>query len=383
MKNITILGSTGSIGRQAIEVINKYQPDFNVIGLSANTGIEILQEQIKQVNPKIVTVADERKAKELRNIINIDIEILSGSKNLKTLASLDENDIVLNALVGAVGLESTIEAINKEKTLALANKESMVAGGELINKILKEKDSEIIPVDSEHSAIFQCLIGEEKENIKKIILTGSGGPFRGRPKESFAKAGIKEALSHPRWSMGKKITVDSATLMNKGLEVIEAHYLFKIDYSKIDVIIHPQSIIHSFVLFKDGSLKAQLGPTNMKIPIQYGLTYPKRVDSFVRDIDLKEMVFEFEEPDWCNFPCLKIAYDMGKKGKTYPAVLNAANEEAVFAFLEEKINFGMIPYIIEKTLEKHKPVDIKDIEDILNADRLARIKAKEIIKELN
>lgn len=289
---------------------------------------------------------------------------------------------MVNALVGSVGLKPTLATLEEGKNLLLSNKESLVVGGEIVTKLAKEKKVMITPIDSEHSAIFQCLRGEKKSQVKKIIITGSGGPFRGRKKKDLKNVTVEEALAHPRWKMGTKITIDSATLMNKGLEVIEAHFLFDVDYDSIKVVIHPQSIVHSLVEFVDGSVLAQLGPTDMRLPIQYALTYPERVPSPVTAIDLVELgELDFEEPDLETFPCLKLSYEAGKAGKTYPAVLNVANEEAVEAFLAERIGFLDISEIVYKALERHKGFE-PDLRILEEAQMWAREKAQEEIERI-
>ncbi len=381
MRNLTILGSTGSIGQQAIEVIKRFPNKFRVIGLSARKNISLLAKQIRELKPRKVVVTDLSLAKELKRFSLLPrLEVLSGEEGLVALSSWDKNDIVLNALVGAVGLDSTLAVIEKGKRLALANKESLVSGGELVIRYLKKSQAEMIPIDSEHSALFQCLLGEKKEEISRLIITGSGGPFRGKKLSQLKDVSVEEALAHPRWKMGKKITIDSATLMNKGLEVIEAHFLFGLNYEQIKVVIHPQSIIHSMIEFKDGSVKAHLGPTDMRIPIQYALTYPEREDAPVPFLNLPGLNLTFEEPDLENFPCLAYALEAARKGDTFPAVLNASNEIAVYAFLEGKIPFTGISKVICDTLEKHNPLKIKGLAEVKEADRWAR---KEAIKIVN
>ncbi|SHG93481.1 1-deoxy-D-xylulose-5-phosphate reductoisomerase [Tepidibacter thalassicus] len=383
MKNIAILGSTGSIGTQALEVIRNNKDDFNIVALAVNTNIYKLLEQIKEFKPKIIAVYDEDKAKKLKEILpnNINIEIYWGMEGLKAIASLEEVDILITALVGMIGLIPTLEAINKGKTIALANKETLVTAGSLVMKKAKEKGVNIIPVDSEHSAIFQCLNGEDNKSIEKLILTASGGPFRNKTKEELLTVTKNEALKHPNWSMGKKITIDSATLMNKGLEVIEARWLFDIDGDNIDVLVHPQSIIHSMVQFKDSSVIAQLGNPDMKLPIQYALSYPNRIYSNFERLDLvKISSLTFEKPDMDTFPCLKLAYESLKNGGTYPTVLNAANEVLVSEFLNDNIKFYDIPLYIEKALEKHSCVNNPTLEEILYVDNWSREFIKEIVK---
>ena len=379
MKKLIILGSTGSIGRQTLDVVRKHQGAFQVVGLSAYRNIELLMDQVSEFRPKAVTVSDADLAQVLRVSLKENIKIFYGKKGLTELALFDA-DLVLNALVGSVGLESTIEVIKSGRTLALANKESMVVGGEIINKLLSKTEATIIPVDSEHSAIYQCLIGEKTKEVNKIILTASGGPFKGRKTTDLRLVTVKETLAHPKWNMGKKISIDSATLMNKGLEVIEAHFLFHVDYDKVEVLIHPQSVIHSMVEFIDGSIKAHLGPTDMRIPIQYALSYPSRLPSPTPMLNLLETrQLTFEEPDLVNFPCLKYAIESGKKGGTFPSVLNAANEEVVAAFLNEEISFLSIPKIIYKVLSEHEVVEPTGLDVLKMVEDWARSRTKEII----
>ncbi|MDO8885457.1 1-deoxy-D-xylulose-5-phosphate reductoisomerase [Candidatus Oleimmundimicrobium sp.] len=380
MKKIIILGSTGSIGRQTLDVVRQHRDIFQVVGLSAYRNIELLIEQVNEFNPQAIAMPDFKMVQVLRDSLIKDIKIFCGEKGLAELALFDA-DIVLNALVGSAGLEATVEVVKSGKTLALANKESMVIGGEIINRLLPKTGAKIIPVDSEHSAIYQCLIGEKTDEINKIILTASGGPFRGKKLSELQNITPKEALAHPRWNMGKKISIDSATLMNKGLEVIEAHFLFNLDYDKIETLIHPQSIIHSMVEFIDGSIKAHLGPTDMRIPIQYALSYPKRIASPVSMLNfIKIGQFTFEEPDLTNFPCLKYAIESGEKGGTFPAVLNAANEEAVAAFLNEELPFLSISKVIYTVLSEHKAVKPVELNLLKEVDNWARIRAREVIK---
>lgn len=383
IKNITILGSTGSIGIQTIELILKYPDKFRVLGLSAHKDIQTLLNQINKLHPKFVAVTYPEAAFKIKDVLPNEIKLFTGPDGPAKLASLDKNDIVVNALVGSVGLDVTIATLEHGKFLALANKESMVIGGEIVTEIARKTGAQIIPIDSEHNAIFQCLIGEEKINISRLIITGSGGPFRGKNLKELKKVTIEEALAHPRWRMGKKITIDSATLMNKGLEVIEAHFLFAIAYSKIEVLIHPESIVHSMVEFTDGSIKAHLGRTDMRIPIQYALSYPDRLPSPLSPLDFNEIsCLTFEKPDYKNFPCLEFALQAGKAGKTYPTVLNCANEEAVAAFLNNQINFLDINTVIKETLDAHTPQVVNNIAVLKEAISWARKKAKEITAHL-
>ncbi|SHH73528.1 1-deoxy-D-xylulose 5-phosphate reductoisomerase [Caloranaerobacter azorensis DSM 13643] len=373
MKNISILGSTGSIGTQTLEVINELD-NFKIVGLSANKNIDLLEKQALKYKPKIVAVYDESRARILRERLNIyNIKVVSGMDGLIEVATEKEADIVLTSVVGMIGLLPTLEAIKSGKIIALANKETLVTAGEIVMRKAKENNVDIIPVDSEHSAIFQSLKSGKKEEVAKIILTASGGPFRGKKLKDLEKVSVSDALKHPNWSMGRKISIDSATLMNKGLEVIEAKWLFDVDIENIEVIIHPQSIIHSMVEFIDGSVIAQLGVPDMKVPIQYALTYPKRKYSNIKKLrltDIKELTFE--EPDLNTFPCLKLAFEALKQGGTMPSVLNAANEVAVKLFLDKKIKFLDIPKLIEETMLKHKTIYNPNLDDIIESDKWAR-----------
>lgn len=346
--------------------------NLNIVALSTNTNIDLLEIQTRKFKPKVVCVMDNKKANELKiKLADLNVKIVEGEEGLKEIASLDEIDLVLNSVVGNIGLAPTISAINASKNIALANKEVLVSAGELIMTLIKEKNVQIYPVDSEHSAIFQCLQGNEQNDISRIILTASGGPFR--EYSSLENISVQEALNHPNWSMGKKITIDSATLMNKGLEIIEAKWLFNLPIEKIEVVIHPQSIIHSMVEFMDNSIIAQLSNPTMKIPIQYALTYPKRVETCVEKLDFfKYSTLTFEKPKYNMFPCLELAYNSIKIGGTLPAVLNASNEIAVFKFLNNEISFKEIPILIEKTLKNHKVIKNYTLEDIFEVDKWAR-----------
>ena len=383
MKKISILGSTGSIGTQTLDVVRKNRDKFEVVAISANSSINLLLEQIKEFKPRYVAVYNENSAKELKEMIpsDIKIEILSGMEGLITISSLDEIDVLLTAIVGMIGLVPTLEAIKKGKTIALANKETLVTAGQLVMEEAKKRNVAILPVDSEHSAIFQCLNGESKKEIESIILTASGGPFRGKSKNDLINVTKNEALKHPNWSMGRKISIDSSTLMNKGLEVIEAKWLFDVNSDKIDVVVHPQSIIHSMVQFVDSSIIAQMGCPDMKLPIQYALTYPERILNDFERLDFYKLSsLTFEKPDLNTFPCLKLAYDSLNMGGTYSAVLNAANEVLVNEFLEDKIKFYDIPYYIEKTLDAHKSIEKPTLEEILYTDNWSREFVKKCIK---
>lgn len=378
-KNIVILGSTGSIGTQALEVVENLK-NINIIGLSTNTNIDILENQIRKYNPMYACVMNEEKANILKeNIKDIKTQVLTGKEGLIKLATLDNIDTVLNSLVGNIGLLPTIYGIRAKKDIALANKETLVSAGELVMKEAKKYGVNIYPIDSEHSAIFQCLQGNKHSEIEKIILTASGGPFREHT--SLDNVTLAEALNHPNWSMGKKITIDSATLMNKGLEVIEAKWLFDIDVDKIDVIVHPQSIIHSMVEYKDSAIMAQLGTPDMKVPIQYALAYPSRVKNDFEKLDLlKHNNLTFKKPNYELFPCLKYAFEAIKIGGIMPCVLNASNEIAVEYFLNEDIKFTDIPKVVYKVMESFKDKNKLDytLDDVLESDEKARTLAKNI-----
>lgn len=373
MKKVVVLGSTGSIGVNTLQVIRKFSDKFSVAGLSANVNIDLLEKQIKEFRPRYVVVTDKLKAEELQKRVGSVCEVLRGDEGLLALASQDDYDILVSAMVGFAGLAPTIEGIKKKKRIALANKETLVVAGELITSLLKEYESEMIPVDSEHSAIFQCLVGEKTEEIHKLILTASGGPFRKKEKSELEKVSIAEALNHPNWSMGSKITIDSASMMNKGLEVIEAHWLFRLPKEKIDVVIHPQSVVHSMVEFIDGSIKAQLSLPDMKLPIQYALSYPDRLKSSFVETNFPQIhQITFYEPDIRKFECLQLAFDVMGAGGTAPCILNAANEIAVAQFLEGKIGFLQIPEIIKDALNNIENHQTPCIETIFECDRKTR-----------
>ena len=370
MKRVTILGSTGSIGRNALNVIDNCEDQFSVIGLSANKNSQLLVEQAKKYQPKFVSIINSEGADYVeRKLRSFDVKILKGREGLLKLASYENSDLLLNALVGTSGMEPTINAIRSKVDVALSNKESLVMAGSIINELAIRNGVKIFPVDSEHSAIWQCLAGEDSKEINKIILTGSGGPFRTLPIEKFNTITLDQALNHPNWDMGNKITIDSATMMNKGLEVIEAYWLFNLPPEKIEIVIHPQSIIHSMVEFKDKSIKAQLGLPDMKIPIQYALTYPSHHETNWEELDLTEInTLTFEKPDFAKFPCMKLAFEVLDLGGTAPAVLNVANEQAVYRFLNKEISFKEIPIIIEMACEKHEYVLAPSLDEILNIE---------------
>lgn len=380
-KRLAILGSTGSIGRQAIEVALDKKERFEILSLSTNTNIGLLAEQVGMIKPASVAIADETSCAEFKKTLEKDknVDVRSGIDGIVSLCGDEDVDFVLNGLVGSVGLLPTMAALKNKKRLCLSNKESLVVGGELVTGLV-EKDNPIIPVDSEHNAVFQCLEGHPAKDVKKIIITASGGPFRGFKKADLKTVTREQALAHPRWDMGSKITIDSATLMNKGLEVIEAHYLFGLPYEQIEVVVHPQSTIHSMVEFTDGSVIAHLGPTDMRLPIQFALTYPERLDPILPGLDMQKCEdLTFEPVDTDTFECLSFCYDAGRAGGTYPAVLNAANEEAVAAFLTGAIGFLDIPAIIRKVVDAHTKEEVTDIEVLDEAQSWARRRAEELI----
>lgn len=379
MTNVLILGSTGSIGVSTLDVIRNFNDKFKVFALTVNSNTELLKKQIEEFKPEVVVVRNGVKANELKTKIK-NCEILTGDSGLIEVTKNGNYDILLSALVGFAGLAPTIEGIKRGKRIALANKETLVAAGEIVIKLAKEFNSEIIPVDSEHSAIFQCLVGEKLKSIDKLILTASGGPFLQKSKKELENVTVKEALNHPNWNMGNKITIDSATMMNKGLEVIEAHWLFGLSKNKIDVVIHPQSIVHSMVKFVDGNIKAQLSLPDMKLPIQYALTYPERLPSnFVNTHFPTLGKLTFFEPDFDKFKCLKLAFDAMEQGGTSPCILNAANEIAVEKFLSNQISFNQIPELILFALNKIESKTIFTQETILECD----LKTRELSQKFN
>ncbi|MGH7738673.1 MAG: 1-deoxy-D-xylulose-5-phosphate reductoisomerase [bacterium] len=377
-KKIAILGSTGSIGLSTLQVVHKLKPAFEVVGITANTKVAELAAQVRTVKPKLAAIMDESLYPRLKQLTSgTQTKLLAGMEGVEAVAAESGVSLVLSAIVGAAGLRPTLRAIEKGKDIALANKETLVMAGEVVARAAKKSGSRILPVDSEHCAVFQCLAGGKGgDEVHKILLTASGGPFRGLPREKFARITLQQALRHPTWRMGPKITIDSATMMNKGLEVIEAHYLFGLPYGKIDIVIHPESIVHSMVEYIDGSVLAQLGTTDMQIPIQYALTHPARLSAPVKRLDLARVGrLNFEKPDRRKFPCVDLAYAAGRKGGTAPAVLNAANEVAVDLFLKGRISFVKIPKIIAKVLGKHRRLTNTTLDGILKADLWAREEA--------
>ena len=363
MKKIGILGSTGSVGSQALEIINEYPENFELVFISGHTNVKKLLEQKEKYNPKYLCISDDNYYKEF-NKNSLDTTISGGNNALLELCNMDV-DVVLNAIAGYKGLHLSVELLENKIDIALSNKESIVQAGSILTKLAKKNKVNIFPVDSEHSAIWQCIAGENIKSIDKLILTGSGGPFRTYKRDDLYNITKEQALKHPNWSMGNKITIDSATMMNKGFEVIEAHWLFNIDYKNIDIVIHPESIIHSMVKFVDGSIKAQLSSPSMRIPIQYALSYPERFINNNLDFDfISNNKFSFEEVDYNKFRCIKLAYQAGSSGGTYPVVLNVANDLSVELFLENKIKFLDIERNIEESLSNHSSKSNPDINDI-------------------
>jgi 1-deoxy-D-xylulose-5-phosphate reductoisomerase len=384
-RHIAILGSTGSIGTQALDVIRNHQDKFSLELITAQNNADLLIAQAIEFEPNVVVIGNEDLYDKVNTALaNYPIKVYSGIKSICSCVQMENLDIVLTAMVGYAGLLPTIKAIEAGKTIALANKETLVVAGELITQLAYKKGVNILPVDSEHSAIFQCLLGEFHNPIEKIILTASGGPFRGKKKDFLQNVTKNEALKHPNWTMGAKITIDSSTLMNKGLEVIEAKWLFSLKPEQIEVVVHPQSIIHSMVQFRDNSIKAQMGLPDMKLPIQFALAYPNRIDSdFPRFDFTKSTTLTFEPPDKDTFQCLNMAYKAMERGGNIPCVLNAANEVAVDLFLKDKIKFLQIPALIEKSIANAEYVkQVKDIEEYTYIDEITRIKALELAKSL-
>lgn len=380
-KSVAVIGSTGSIGRQALDIIAQHPDIFSAEVLTANTQADLLIEQALKFNPNVVVIADKTQYQKVKQALSqTDIKVFAGKESIDEVVQMDCVDIVLMALVGFAGLSPTIKAIEKGKLIALANKETLVVGGEYVMRLAKQNNTAILPVDSEHSAIFQCLIGEINNEVNKIYLTASGGPFRTFNAEELSKVSVAQALNHPNWAMGKKVTIDSATLMNKGFEMIEARWLFDIKPSKIEAVIHPQSIIHSMVEFEDGSIKAQLGVADMRLPIQYALNFPERLPNTSEKLDIfKHSTLTFEKPNIELFPCLSLAYHAIEQGGNLPAIMNAANEVAVEAFLKEKIQFIQIPNIIEEAFNTFAFVKNPSLEDYFKTDELVKGKLRKEI----
>lgn len=379
MKRLGILGSTGSIGTNALQVVEAQREAFAVTYLASHSNLALLYQQAQRFRPRAVAIVQPAqtlngaRAEWQRKFAGLGVELLFGEDGVLELAQRDDVDIVVNAIVGSAGLPATLRVLENGITLALANKETLVVAGELVTQTAQRTGAKLIPIDSEHSALWQCLCGERVERIERVIITASGGPFREWPREAFDKITVADALKHPNWSMGRKITIDSATLMNKGLEVIEAHWLFALPLAKISVLVHPQSIIHSMVEFVDGSIKAQLGLPDMRLPIQYALTYPDRLPNTFPRLDFARWhTLTFHEPDLEKFICLKLALQALSAGGTAPAVLNAANEEVVGAFLNERVRFVQIPQIISEALQRHDNGHARDFEAVLAADQWSR-----------
>lgn len=373
-KKVAIIGSTGSIGRQALEVIEHHKERFSVEVLTANTQADLLIEQALKFDPNAVVIADKSLYQKVKEALSsTDIKVFAGQEVLDDIVQMETIDIVLNALVGFAGLRPTLKAIEAGKPIALSNKETLVVAGELVTNLALKNNVPIIPVDSEHSAIFQCLAGEIYSPVEKIILTASGGPFRGKTKDELKDVTPLQALNHPNWSMGRKVTIDSATLMNKGLEVIEARWLFGLDANKIQAVVHPQSVIHSMVEFQDGSLKAQLGLADMRLPIQYALSYPERLKTSFPKFDIYNCSnLTFEKPDTDTFSCLNLAYKALERGGNIPTIMNAANEIAVESFLQGKIKFLEIAKIIEQAMDKYNFIAKCDVNNYFETDKEVR-----------
>lgn len=381
-KNLVILGSTGSIGQNTLEVVRRQSNRFRVVGLAAGRNIGLLASQVEEFQPEVVAVESENLAGELRKKVGKEVKIVYGESGYQTVASWKKADLVVSAMTGIAGLKPTLAALESGKYLALANKETMVVAGALIRKIASKSGSRIIPVDSEHSGVFQCLRGNNKKQVKKIYLTASGGPFFRVPLEELPKKTLAEALKHPRWKMGWKVTIDSATMMNKGLELIEARWLFNLRPEQLEVLIHPQSIVHALVEFVDGSILAQLSQTDMRIPIQYALSFPERWESPLPYLSLAEVgSLEFYPVEEKRYPLFSLARRVLEAGRSFPVVLNAANEVAVEAFLEEEINFGEIFQVVEYCLEAHRPRYLKTLEEILETDRITRELARQFLRK--
>ena len=381
MRSLSILGSTGSIGLSTLDVVRQHPDKFSVTGLAEGHDVALLAEQISEFRPQAVSVRDADSADKLNTLLgDYKPQIFYGLEGAAAIASADAADMVVSAMVGAAGLVPTISAIKAGKHIALANKETLVVAGQLVSDLVKKHNVHLLPVDSEHSAVFQSLAGHRAEDVERIILTASGGPFRKTSAEEMKKVTLEQALKHPQWSMGAKITIDSATMMNKGLEVIEAHWLFNVPAEKIGVVVHPQSIIHSMVEYIDGCVMAQLGTPDMRAPIAYALSWPERCESGIHKLDLAKIgTLTFEEPDMERFPALRLAFEALKAGRTYPAVLNAANEIAVAAFLDRKIGFTAIAETVDKTMQAHEAYAPVELDEYLHADRWARETAKKIL----
>lgn len=380
-KRVVVLGSTGSIGVNTLKVLENLHAEFELVGLITNSNASLLKEQIQKFKPKFACLIDETQTKSFPEIT--ETKMYFGRQSAIDLCGSENYEILVSSLVGFAGLEPTISAIKSGKNIALANKETLIVAGHIITDLVHRHNVTLKPIDSEHSAIFQCLVGEPPDSIEKVVLTASGGPFLNRDAASFSSITVADALKHPNWVMGKKITIDSATLMNKGLEVIEAKWLFDLKPEQVDVVVHPQSIIHSMVQFTDGSIKAQLGVPDMKVPIQYALTHPTRSFAPYERLNFSSLkALTFFEPDFHRFPCLRIAFESMKKGGSFPCVMNAANEIAVDLFLNEKIGFMQIPQLIEEVIQEIPFHPYPELGDILELDRQSRIQSEKIFKKL-
>ncbi|OLO40925.1 1-deoxy-D-xylulose-5-phosphate reductoisomerase [Alkalihalophilus pseudofirmus] len=374
MKKISLLGATGSIGTQTLDIINQHPDRFELVAMSIGKNVDLGLKQIQQFKPKLLSVLTKETYEQIKHDVPSEVKLIYGVDGLVEVATYSEADILVNAVIGSVGLGPTLAAIEAKKTIAIANKETLVTAGHIVTQKAKQNGVTLLPVDSEHSAIFQCLQGEDVKKVSKLVLTASGGSFRDKRREELIDVTVEDALNHPNWSMGAKITIDSATMMNKGLEVIEAHWLFDTPYDQIEVILHKESIIHSMVEYIDGSVIAQLGTPDMRVPIQYALSFPERLDFKKQErLNLWEVgKLHFEKPNFERYRCLKFAYDAGRIGGTMPTVLNAANEEAVAAFLEKKITFLQIENYIEQALERHELIKEPSLETIIEVDQQTR-----------
>ncbi|SIS37534.1 1-deoxy-D-xylulose-5-phosphate reductoisomerase [Salimicrobium flavidum] len=381
MKKIALLGATGSIGEQTLDVMRQHTEEFSLFALAFGSNTEKAIPMIREFEPAVVVTGNEKSREEVRKATNHS-NILIGEEGLKAASTASEVDVLVNAVMGSVGLPATLEAIKARKRIAIANKETLVTAGHIVMAEAEKYNTPLIPVDSEHSAIFQALNGERMEDVRRLIITASGGSFRDKTREQLQGVKVKDALNHPNWSMGAKITIDSASMMNKGLEVIEAHWLFNMPYEKIHVLLHRESVIHSLVEFKDRSVMAQLGSPDMKVPIQYALTYPDRMDlSNTDSLELEEFSqLNFSKMDLDRFRCLKLAFDAGKAGGSMPTVLNAANEQAVAMFLEEKISFLEIESLVEKSLTEHNSISEPSLSDIIEIDKETRKRVERYVK---
>jgi 1-deoxy-D-xylulose-5-phosphate reductoisomerase len=380
MKGLSILGCTGSVGTNVLRIVDAFPDRFRVVGLAAGNNTERLVEQVARYRPAIVSVASAEAAQTVKRAIGPSTEVCCGQQGMVDVATHPDAHVVVASAVGAVGLVPTYRALEAGKDIALANKETLVMAGQLMVEKARERQARLLPIDSEHCALHQCLDGRAPDSVRRLVLTASGGPFRNRAADTFAAVTPEEALNHPTWNMGRKITIDSATLMNKGLEVIEARWLFDVAAPRIEVLVHPQSVVHSMVEFVDGTVLAQLGVTDMRLPIQYALSYPERWDAAIPGMDFaKAMRLEFDVPDRRRFPCLDLAYRALEGGGTLPAVLNAANEEAVAAFLDHRLSFTGIASLVADIMEAHPPAALRTLDDVLEADRWARERAHALI----